>query len=137
MTDADERLIADPAARVPQYKRPYWDGLAYIAYQSEEDVTETLGQEQYAQRIIADEQTVFRKVSRQLAREYIFIPSARRHRDPISLVKIHYRQPSLTREEFQYRWLHEHADRILASAATQEYVRRYAQLHSFAMTQKD
>lgn len=136
MVGADERLIPDPAAHVPAYRRPVWDGLAYIAYRSEEDVTQTLSQEQYAQRIIADERTVFRKVSRQLAREYILIPSAR-HRDPFSLVKIHYRQRELTRETFQQRWLHEHADVVLASAATQEYVRRYAQLHTFAVTQED
>lgn len=136
MIDESSRLIPDPAAHVPAYRRPVWDGLAYIAYRNEEDVTRTLSQEQYAKRIIADEQTVFRKVTRQLAREYIIIPSAR-HRDPFSLVKIHYRQNALTREEFQQRWLHEHADRVIASAATREYVCRYAQLHTFGVTQED
>lgn len=136
MVGADGRLVADPAARVPAYRRPSWDGFAYIAYGSEEAVTATLEQEQYAKRIIADEQTVFRKVSRELAREYILIPSAR-HRDPFSLVKIHIRRPHLTREAFQQRWLHQHGDEVMAKPETQEYVRRYAQLHPFAMTQPD
>ncbi|MDW8847777.1 EthD domain-containing protein [Erwinia sp. MMLR14_017] len=136
MVDDEGRLLADPAAHVPPYRRPSWDGFAYIAYQSEEDVEETLAQEQYAKRIVADEQTVFRKVTRQLAREYIIIPSIR-HRDPFSLVKIHYRQDSLSREDFQRQWLHEHADLVVSKAATKEYVRRYAQLHSFSMTQED
>ncbi|MEM6049947.1 EthD domain-containing protein [Erwinia sp. P7711] len=136
MVDAGGRLVANPAAQVPPYRRPSWDGFAYIAYQSEEDVEQTLAQEQYAKRIVADEQTVFRKVTRQLAREYIIIPSIR-HRDPFSLVKIHYRQDSLSREDFQRQWLHEHADLVVSKAATREYVRRYAQLHSFKMTQED
>lgn len=136
MIDDQKRLVADPAARVPAYNRPAWDGFAYIAYAAEEDVQNTLGQEQYAKRIIADEQTVFRKVSRQLAREYIIIPSAN-HRDPFSLVQIHYRKENLSREAFQQRWLHEHADLITSLAATKQYVRRYAQLHTFAITQED
>lgn len=136
MIDNEGRLVADPAAQVPAYQRPSWDGFAYIAYASEEDIKDTLGQEQYAKRIIADEQTVFRKVSRQLAREYIIIPSAR-HRDPFSLVKIHYRQESLTREAFQKHWLYDHADLVTSKSATKEYVTRYAQLHTFAVTQDD
>lgn len=136
MTDQEERLISDPAAQVPEYHRPSWDGFAYIAYGSEDDVYRTLGQEQYAKRIIADEQTVFRKVSRQLAREYIIIPSEK-HRDPFSLVQIHYRNKNLTRDEFHQHWLHGHADLILSQNATKMYVSRYAQLHTFSMTQDD
>ncbi len=136
MTDKEGRLVSDPAAQVPEYHRPSWDGFAYIAYGSEDDVYRTLDQEQYAKRIIADEQTVFRKVSRQLAREYIIIPS-KKHRDPFSLVQIHYRNNNLTRDEFQQHWLHEHADLILSQNATKMYVRRYAQLHTFSMTQDD
>ncbi|MCZ4061467.1 hypothetical protein O3W44_23490 [Pantoea sp. LMR881] len=74
MIDDHNRLVADPAARVPVYHRLSWDGFAYIAYNSVDDTEQTLTQEQYAKRIIADEQTVFRKVTRQLAREFIIIP---------------------------------------------------------------
>lgn len=136
MVDADGKLVGDPAARVPAYRRPSWDGFAYIAYGSEEDIQAVLGQEQYAKRIIADERTAFRMVTRELAREYIVIPSAR-HRDPVSLVKIHRRRPGLSREAFQARWLKEHADLVAGAPATAEYVRRYAQLHPFGSTQED
>ncbi|MET0270061.1 MAG: EthD domain-containing protein, partial [Sphingomonas sp.] len=85
---------------------------------------------------IADEQTAFRMVTREITREFILIPSAR-HRDPISLVKIHMRRPELDRETFQHRLLHEHADLVLAQPATRELVRRYAQLHNIGSTQAD
>ena len=136
MVDAEGKLVGDPAAHVPAYRRPDWDGFAYIAYGSEEDIEAVLGQEQYAKRIIADERTVFRMVTREVAREYIIIPSAR-HRDPVSLVKIHRRRPELSRDAFQERWLKEHADFVAGKGATAEYVRRYAQLHPFGSTQED
>lgn len=136
MVDAEGKLVGDPAACVPAYRRPDWDGFAYIAYGSAEDIEAVLAQEQYAKRIIADERTAFRMVTREVAREYIIVPSAR-HRDPVSLVKIHRRRPELSREAFQARWLKEHADLVAGMPATAEYVRRYAQLHPFGSTQED
>jgi len=136
MLGEDGRLPEDPEKRVPPFRRPRWDGFAYIAYAEEADIEKTLGQEKFGQRIVADEQVAFRMVTREITREYILIPSAR-HRDPISLVKIHVRRPDLSREEFQRRMLAEHAPRVLAQAATRELVRRYAQLHNIGSTQKD
>jgi len=136
MVDDNGRLPSDPWKRVPEFNRPRWDGLAYIAYADEEDIAATLGQEKFAKRIIADEQTAFRMVTREITREHIIIPSAR-HRDPVSLVKIHMRRPELSREAFQERLLHVHADCVLAQRATDELVRRYAQLHNIGSTQAD
>ncbi|GEP07251.1 EthD domain-containing protein [Methylobacterium oxalidis] len=136
MVDGEGRLVRDSAARVPTYERPSWDGFAYIAYGAEEDIEAVLGQEQYAKRIIADERTAFRMVTREVAREYIVIPSAR-HRDPVSLVKIHRRRSGLMREAFQARWLKEHADLVAGKAATADFVRRCTQLHPFGSTQAD
>jgi hypothetical protein len=136
MTDAAGRLLDDPAAHVPGYRLPRWDGLAYIAYRTPDDVTTTLGQEKFAQRIIADERTVFRKVTRGITQEHIILPS-RLRREPISLVRILQRRVELAREEFQHRWLTEHATVILSQPATHTYVRRYAQLHTIGITQED
>jgi hypothetical protein len=136
MVDEDGRLPSDPWKRVPAFKRPRWDGLAYIAYAEQDDIEATLGQEKFAKRIIADEQTAFRMVTREITREHILMPSER-HRDPISLVKIHMRRPELSRDEFQRRLLGEHADLVLAQGATRELVRRYAQLHNIGSTQAD
>jgi hypothetical protein len=135
-TDADGRLVAAPAERVPTYRRPRWDGLAYITYSSADDVFSTLGQEKFAERIIADERTVFRKVTRGLAEEHIILPS-RRRREAVSLVRILVRESSSTRKEFQSRWLADHAAVVLSQTATHSYVRRYAQLHTFDTTQED
>ncbi|MFC0410201.1 EthD domain-containing protein [Roseomonas elaeocarpi] len=136
MVEAGDRLVAEPERHVPVFRRPRWDGLAYIVYAEEADIERTLGQEKFARRIIADEQVAFRMVTREIAREHILIPSAR-HRDPVSLVKIHRRRPELSREAFQARLLGEHAALVMQQPATHEFVRRYAQLHNIGSTQED
>lgn len=136
MIDENGKLPADPEKHVPAFNRPRWDGLAYITYAEEDDIARTLDQEKFARRIIADEQVAFRMVTREIAREFILIPSAR-HRDAISLLKIHVRRPELSRAEFQQRLLGEHARTVLAQPATHEFVRRYAQLHNIGSTQDD
>lgn len=136
MVDESGRLPSDPWKRVPAFERPRWDGLAYIAYADEDDIEATLGQEKFSERIIADEQTAFRMVTREVTREHVLIPSER-HRDPISLVKIHMRRDGLSRDDFQHRLLHGHADVVLAQGATRQLVRRYAQLHNIGSTQAD
>jgi hypothetical protein len=136
MVDENRRLPSDPERRVPAFRRPRWDGFAYITYAEEADIQKVLGQEKYAKRIIADEQVAFRMVTREITREYILIPSER-HRDPISMVKIHMRAPELSRGTFQRRLLGEHADLVLSRTATHQYVRRYAQLHNIGSTQED
>ncbi len=136
IVDESGRLPEDPERRVPVFRRPRWDGLAYITYAEEADIERVLGQEKFAERIIADEQTAFRMVTREITREFILIPSAR-HRDPISLVKIHMRRPELSREVFQRRLLNEHAEVVMKAPATHEFVRRYAQLHNIGSTQED
>jgi hypothetical protein len=137
MVDETGRLPSDPEKRVPPFHRPRWDGFAYIVYAEEADIARTLeDQEKFSQRIIADEQVAFRMVTREIAREHILIPSAR-HRDPISLVKIHIRQPSLSRATFQQCLLRAHGDLVLRQPATHEFVRRYAQLHNIGSTGTD
>ena len=136
MVADDGKLPSDPEKRVPAYRRPRWDGFAYIAYAEEADIERTLGQDKFGKRIVADEQVAFRMVTREITREYILIPSAR-HRDPISLVKIHMRAPALSREDFQRRLLDEHAPLVMAQPATTELVWRYAVLLNIGSTQKD
>ena len=136
MVAEDGRLPADPHKRVPPLRRPRWDGFAYITYAEQADIERTLGQEKFAQRIVADEQVAFRMVTREITREYILIPSER-HRDPVSLVMIHMRAPGLARGDFQRRLLDEHAPLVMAQASTRELVRRYAQLHNIGSTQED
>jgi hypothetical protein len=137
MIDSAGKLVSDPAAHVPKLARPKWDGLAYIAYASKADMEATLqDQDQYAKRIIADEQVAFRMVTREVCEEHILIPSAQ-HRDAFSMVRIHKRRPDWSREQFQQHMLDQHADLLMAKGATHTYVRRYAQLLNVGSTQKD
>jgi hypothetical protein len=136
MVDGAGLLPANPERRVPAFGRPRWDGLAYIVYAQEADIARTLEQDKFAKRIVADEQVAFRMVTREILRETILIPSAR-HRDAISLVKIHVRQPGLTREDFARHLGGPHAETVLAQRATHEFVQRYVQLHNLGSTQED
>lgn len=69
MVNESGRLPSDHWRHVPEFRRPRWDGLAYIAYAEEDEIEATLGQEKFAKRIIADEQTTFRMVAREITRE--------------------------------------------------------------------
>ena len=129
-------MCSSDLRHVPIYRRPRWDGFAYITYAEQADIERTLGQEKFDKRIVADEQVAFRMVTREIAREYILIPSAR-HRDPVSLVMIHRCAPGMSREAFQQRMLGEHARLVMAQPSTRELVLRYAQLHNIGSTQED
>jgi hypothetical protein len=75
-------------------------------------------------------------VLREIAREFILMPSEK-HRDAISLVKIHIRADGLWREAFQQQLVHQHGQLVLANPATDAFLRRYAQLHNIGSTQDD
>ncbi len=115
----------------PDLPAPGWDGFADIAYGSQEDIGAVLGQEQYAKRIIADERTAFRMVTREVAREYIVIPSTR-HRDPVSLVKIHRAGQDSRARRFRRAGSRRRPTSWPARRRRTEYVRRYAQRHRSA-----
>lgn len=76
MMDENGPLPSDPWKRLTGFKQPCWDGLAYIAYAEEAGIMDTLGQDKFARRIIADEQTACRTVTR----EIILIPSEQHHK---------------------------------------------------------
>lgn len=127
--DGGGRLHSKIIGRIGAYKRPLYDGFAYMAFKSLEDLTLSFGSGKFPAKIVPEEQVMFRSVPHMIAREHIVVASPA-HRDPVSLIKVHKRLPSLSRADFQKRWLHEHADAVVARAATHHYVRRYAQLHN-------
>jgi hypothetical protein len=43
MVDEGGMLPSDPKRRVPAFRRPRWDGLAYITYAAEADIQAVLG----------------------------------------------------------------------------------------------
>ncbi len=127
--DENGRLHAKVIGKIPDHRRPQWDGFAYMAFRSLDDLTLSFGSGKFPAKIVPEEQVMFREVPHMIAKEFILVPSAR-HRDPIVLVKTHHRKQGTSREAFQARWLGKHADLVIARGATHEYVRRYAQLHN-------
>lgn len=127
--DENERLFPSVIGRIEPYKRPSFDGLAYMAFRSYEDMVRSFGSGKFPNKIVPEEQVMFRTVTHMVTQEYIVIPSPR-HRDAISLVKVHRRRPEMTRAEFQGYWLNRHATLLTSQKVTHQFVRRYAQLHN-------
>lgn len=127
--DANAKLHASVIGRIAPYNRPSFDGLAYMAFRSYEDMVTSFGSGKFPAKIVPEERVMFRAVTHMVTQEYIIVASPR-HRDAVSLVKIHRRAADLTRGQFQERWLRDHAPKMVAKPATHQYVRRYAQLHN-------
>src|SRR6476661_119820 len=100
--------------------------MAYLAFETPEDLKAVLSQEEIRTKILPEDQAIFRELAPVVSLEHIILPSATQ-RDPILLVKTHCRQEGISRLEFQEYWLYRHADLVLAKLATHKYVKRYAQ----------
>jgi hypothetical protein len=114
---------------VEPYRRPDWDGVAYLNFASLDDLGAVLGSERVRQKILPEDQAIFRDLAPVLARQFIILPNTAGN-DAITLVKTHVRRDGLDRETFQRLWLHDHATMVLRQPDTSRLVRRYVQLHS-------
>jgi hypothetical protein len=128
------RLVPDPAAQVPPYRRPIWDGLALLAYRSKEDLATffDLGPGKYGDKIVPDEAVFVRGFAFHVAEEHVVIQNGDRRRDPIIMVKTHTRNMGSTRADFRARWQTQHARLISGLTQAQGVIRRYAQLHNLS-----
>ncbi len=166
--DDDGRLFPTIIGHVEPYRRPRWDGVAYLGFASLNDLVAVLATERVRSKIysvhvrtrklrtsemplisgstrqsifgfsrgrsiLPEDQTIFRDIAPVLARQFVILPSQTGH-DAVALVKTHVRRPDLDRSAFQWRWLHEHANLVLAQADTTRLVRRYVQLHNVGPT---
>ncbi len=131
--DGDGRLFPTIIGHVEPYRRPRWDGVAYLGFASLNDLVAVLATERVRSKILPEDQTIFRDIAPVLARQFVILPSQTGH-DAVALVKTHVRRPDLDRSTFQWRWLHEHANLVLAQADTTRLVRRYVQLHNVGPT---
>ncbi|MEW6643755.1 MAG: EthD domain-containing protein [Pseudomonadota bacterium] len=127
--DADGRLFADVIGHLPPYHRPAWDGAAYLVFASVDDIAAVLGTERVRTKILPEDHAMFREIAPLLTRQHVILPSIS-GRDAITLIRTHVRRPELDRATFQARWLHDHADLVLAQPDTRRLVRRYVQLHN-------
>lgn len=114
---------------VEPYRRPQWDGVAYLNFASLDDLGAMLGSERVRRKILPEDQAIFRDLGPVLARQFIILPNPAGN-DAITLVKTHVRRDGLDRETFHQLWLNEHAELVLRQPDTNRLVRRYVQLHS-------
>ncbi|MDP9651498.1 hypothetical protein J2793_006973 [Paraburkholderia caledonica] len=129
--DEQGRLWLTVVGHVEPYRRPRWDGIAYLNFASLEDVAVVLGNERVREKILPEDQAIFRDIAPVLSRQYVIVPSDTGN-EAITLVKLHVRNPTLSRDAFQQWWLRDHAP--LATAQSKDWARRYVQLHNIGPT---
>jgi hypothetical protein len=122
---ADGKLSVNPAAEVPPYVRPKWDGMAHVCYKSLSETEKIFRTNKYVTKIIPDEGIFTRAGLPLAAAEYIIIPGPE---IPAPVVVKRYYRNSGSREGFQKRLLWDHADFVCSKPDTQRYVTRYALL---------
>ncbi|WP_315759648.1 MULTISPECIES: EthD domain-containing protein [unclassified Bradyrhizobium] len=125
----DGRLFDTIIGHVEPYRRPQWDGVAYLNFADLDDLDAVLGAERVRRKILPEDQAIFRDLGPVLARQFIIVPNTAGD-DAIVLIKTHVRRDDLDRETFQRRWLHDHAELVVGQADTQRLVKRYVQLHN-------
>lgn len=129
----DGKLFDTVIGHIKPYRRPAWDGVAYLSFRSIEDLGLMLGAERVRRAILPEDQVIFRDLAPFLARQYIMLPNTVGN-DALVLVKSHTRRVGLDRESFQARWLSDHASIVLAELNNVAGVTRYAQLHNIGPT---
>lgn len=125
--DEQGRLWATVVGHVEPYRRPRWDGIAYLNFASPEDIAVVLGNDRVREKILPEDQAIFRDIAPVLSRQYVIVPSDTGN-ESVTLVKLHVRSPAISREAFQHWWLREHAP--LAAAHSKSWIKRYVQLHN-------
>lgn len=126
--DAKGKLYPGVIGHIPEYKRPRWDGIAYLNFHSADDIGKVFG-EKFQTKILPEDHMLFRQVAPVLSKQYIRIAS-KDSRDPVILVFTHARRADLTREQFQEDWLGRHQKLVMAQPSTKALVSRYVQLQN-------
>lgn len=126
--DEDGKLFPTIVGHIPQYRRPRWDGAAYLNFSDLDDVGAVLTTDRVKTKIIPEDLAMFRDIAPVLAKQFI-IRASSTARDAITLVKTYRRKPSSDRAAFHTRWL-EHADLFLNACESDGLVTRYVQLHN-------
>ncbi|OLP54395.1 hypothetical protein BJF92_19345 [Rhizobium rhizosphaerae] len=127
--DSRGQLFDTIIGHVQPYRRPQWDGVAYLNFASLDDLAAVLGSERVRRKILPEDQAIFRDLAPLLACQFIILPNTAGN-DAITLVKTHVQRDGLDRQAFQRLWLHEHAKVVLRQPDTSRLVRRYVQLHN-------
>lgn len=125
--DAGGKLWPTVIGYVEAYRRPHWDGIAYLSFAGPQDIAVVLDNARVSEKILPEDQVIFRDIAPVLSRQYVIVPSATGN-EAVTLVKLHVRNPTVSREAFQQWWLREHAP--LATVQSKGWAGRYVQLHN-------
>lgn len=127
--DAAGKLFDTIIGHVEPYRRPTWDGVAYLTFASLDDLGAVLASDRVRRKILPEDQAIFRDLAPILARQFVLLPNAAGD-DAFILVKTHVRRDELDRETFQHRWLNDHAKVVIEQPETRRLVKRYVQIHN-------
>lgn len=127
--DAAGNLFDTVIGHIEPYRRPEWDGVAYLNFANLDDLNRLLASDRVRQKILPEDRAIFRDLAPFLARQYILLPS-KAGADAVILVRSHIRRGDRDRSDFQTRWLRDHSKAVLNQPATQQLVKRYVQLHN-------
>jgi hypothetical protein len=127
--DPAGRLFDTIIGHVEPYRRPTWDGVTYLNFANLDDLGIVLSSDGVRQKILPEDQVIFRDLAPVLARQFIVMPNVSGD-DAFILVKTHIRRAELDREAFQRRWLSDHTSIVMKQPETRRLVRRYVQLHN-------
>lgn len=131
--DKHAELFDTVIGHIEPYRRPQWDGIAYLTFESFNSLKSVLGKDKVRTKIFPEDQAIFRELTPVITSEYVILPSVTQ-RDPIILVKTHVCHSGINRKEFLEKWLNHHASLVLSKPSTHLYVKRYAQLHNVGPT---
>ena len=127
--DADGKLWPTILDHVEAYRRPRWDGIAYLGFEHVDDIATVFANERVRTKIVPEDVAMFRDIAPILARQHIVIPVGTSN-EAVTLVKLHVRRAQDSRAAFQQWWLDVHAGLYKTTAEGSSYVKRYVQLHN-------
>jgi hypothetical protein len=132
--DANGKLWPTVIGHIEAYRRPRWDGVAYLNFATPDDIGVVFANERVRTKILPEDKAMFRDIAPVLARQHIIVPSATGN-EAVTLVKLHVRRREVSREAFQRWWFNEHAPVVGRLAQRGNFVRRYVQLHNIGPEQ--
>jgi hypothetical protein len=123
--DADGELFDTIIGHVAPYRRPAWDGVAYLQFANLDDLKAVLGSERVLRKIAPEDRAMFRDLAPILAKQHVIKSGS--GNDAITLVKSHRRGDGLDRAAFQSNWKRA-AGRIFRSSESARMMQSYVQL---------
>ncbi|MDD2658045.1 MAG: hypothetical protein PHD04_05395, partial [Candidatus Pacebacteria bacterium] len=72
--DADGKLYPTIIGHVEPYRRPRWDGVACLAFETVDDIGAVLASDRVRTKILPEDQAIFRDIAPFLSRQFVILP---------------------------------------------------------------